>query len=149
MEKQLNRPCGQCGQAAIKVINLKDTWLNESWKDFPRVYISCDVNQYRCANCGAVAGNRSSAKALDEAARESIKDQVSHFINRIKQRTRLTLVEIAERIPMGYQHLSDLKNRRSFPSYHYWSLLYSIYRDPDLLDRLDSRSSDAPVSKFG
>jgi hypothetical protein len=149
MEKQVKRPCGSCGSEAIKIVNLKDSWVDEPWKDFPRVYISCDLEQYRCSKCGELAGTRSSAKAFDKAAEESIKDQVSYFINRIKSKTKLRLKEIAERIPMGYQHLSDLRNRRSFPSYHYWGLLYSMYKNPDLLDQFDPRTEDAPLSNFG
>lgn len=149
MEKLKNRPCGNCGANAIEQVNLKGTWFNEPWKDFPKVFITHDINHLQCRECGEFAGTRSIAKAFDEAVRHSIKDQVSHFITAIKQRTKLPFTEIAERIPMGYQHLSDLKNKRSFPSYHYWALLYSIYRDPDLLDRLDPRSEDAPVSNFG
>jgi hypothetical protein len=71
------------------------------------------------------------------------------FINRIENKSKLRLNEIAERIPMGYQHLSDLKNGRSFPSYHFWGLLYSIYRNPDLLDQFDPRTEEAPVSHYG
>lgn len=149
MEKQLKRPCGNCGALAIKQINLKDVWFNEPWKDYPRVYVSHEVLQYQCGKCGEFAGTKDSAKAFDEAIRESIQDQVGHFIARIKEKTRLSLVEIAARIPMGYQHLSDLKNHRSFPSYHYWALLHSIYKNPDLLDQLDPRSDEAPLSRFG
>lgn len=146
MEKRLKRPCGNCGSTSIRLIKLKDSWFNEPWKDFPRVYISTKVLQYKCTKCGEFAGTRETAKALDKAARESISSQVSHFITRIKERTRLSLVEIAARIPMGYQHLSDLKNCRSFPSYHYWALLHSIYKNPDLLDELDPRSEESPMA---
>ena len=110
--------------------------------------ISIDVVQYQCSACGEFAGTKESAKNFDEAVRASIQTQVSHFINRIKEKSRLSLTEIAARIPMGYQHLSDLKNQRSFPSYHYWALLHSIYKNPDLLDQLDPRSEEAPVSRF-
>lgn len=149
MEKQLKRPCGSCGAKSIKQVNLKDVWFNEPWKDYPRVYVSHEVLQFRCEKCGEFAGTKDSAKSFDAAVRVSIQDQVSHFIARIKQRTKLSLTEIAARIPMGYQHLSDLKNHRSFPSYHYWALLHSIYKNPDLLDQLDPRSEDAPLSRFG
>ena len=150
MEKLKNRPCGKCGSSSIKEVNLKNSWVNEPWKDYPRVFITCDAIQLKCSDCGAIAGSRSSAKIFDAAARESIRSQVSYFINRIKKRTRLPLKTIAERIPMGYQHLSDLKNSRSFPSYHYWSLLFKINKDPDLLDRLDSSNDEEPpVSLHG
>lgn len=149
MEKPLKRSCGNCGASAIKHVNLKHSWLNEPWKDFPRIYLEHDALQYKCTICGETAGTRESAKALEGAARQSINDQVSHFIVRIKERSRLSLVEIAARIPMGYQHLSDLKNGRAFPSYHYWALLYSIYKNPDLLDQLDPRSDEAPLSRHG
>lgn len=149
MEKHLKRPCGECGKKAIQQANLKNTWVNEPWKDFPRVFISKELMQFRCANCGAIAGTRATAVAFDIAVRESIQDQVSHFITRVKQQSKLHLVEIAERIPMGYQHLSDLKNHRSFPSYHYWGLLYSLCKNPDLLDQLDPRGDDIPLSNYG
>jgi hypothetical protein len=149
MEKHLKRPCGNCGALAIKRTSLKDVWYNESWKDYPRVYISHEVIQYQCGRCGEFAGTKNSAKSFDEAIRKSIQDQVGHFISKIKEKTRLTLIEIAERIPMGYQHLSDLKNHRSFPSYHYWALLQSIYKNPELLDQLDPRSEEPPFSRSG
>lgn len=147
--ERLSRPCGNCGSLKIELVDLKGSWFNEPWKDFPRIYLSCEVLQYRCQNCGEFAGTRESAKAFDDAARKSISEQVSRFICRIKDKTRLSLVEIAARIPMGYQHLSDLKNQHAFPSYHYWALLHSIYKNPDLLDQLDPRSEEAPLSKFG
>ena len=149
MEKQLKRLCGNCGATAIKRVTLKDVWFNEPWKDFPRVFINIGVDQFQCNTCGEFAGTKDSAKAFDEAARTSIQNQVSHFVTRIKERSRLSLTEIAARIPMGYQHLSDLKNRHSFASYHYWALLHSIYKNPDLLDELDPRSEEAPLSRHG
>jgi hypothetical protein len=149
VEKQMKRPCGNCGAQSVKKIKLKDTWFNEPWKDFPRVYVSNEVIQYRCEKCGEFAGTKDSAKAFDAAVRESIQVQVSYFVARIKEKTKLSLTEIAARIPMGYQHISDLKNHRSFPSYHYWSLLHSIYKNPDLLDQLDPRSDKPPLSRIG
>ena len=150
MESLKNRPCGNCGAMAIETANLKDQWVDGPWKDFPRVYVTRELTQYRCGKCGELAGTRSSAKAFDEAIRESIKDQVSQFINKITKRSRLNLKTIAERLSMGYQHLSDLRNHRSFPSYHYWSLLHKTSKDPDLLDRLNPHADEEPpLSQFG
>lgn len=149
MAKQMRRLCGNCGAKAVRQVNLKDSWFNEPWKDYPRVFLSHDVLQYQCEKCGEYAGSRDSAAAFDEAVQKSIQDQVAQFIVRIKKKSRLSLVEIAARIPMGYQHLSDLKNHRSFPSYHFWALLHSIYKNPDLLDQLDPRSDEAPLSRIG
>lgn len=151
MEKlKKHRPCGECGADTINEVNLKNTWVNEPWKDFPKVYISCDLMQLQCSECGSFSGTRKTAQAFDEAVKQSISEQVSRFIEHIKKRSRLSLKTIAERIPMGYQHLSDLKNGRSFPSYHYWSLLSRISKFPELLDQLDSsKDQDPPMSMFG
>lgn len=144
MERLLKRQCGECGKRELKLINLKNTWVEGQWKDFPRVYIERDVMEITCGHCGEAAGTSKSAKDFDTAARESIQHQVSFFINRIKDKTKFRLTEIAERTSMGYQHLSDLKNGRSFPSYHYWGLLHSFSKKPELLEQLNPEINDAP-----
>jgi len=150
VEKVTNRPCGNCGERKMKKVELNNVWVNESWKDFPRVYLNHGAMQLQCQNCKEFAGTRSTAKAFDDAARASIQDQVQYFIGKILRKSKLRLTDVSERLSIGYQHLSDLKNRRSFPSYHYWSLLHKFANDPDLLDRFKVEvDEDPPMSRFG
>lgn len=146
-----NRSCGNCGEKKLKEVELKDVWVNESWRDFPRVYLSRGVVQIQCLSCCEFAGTKDTARAFDEAVKVSIQEQVQYFIEKILKKSRLRLNDVSERLSIGYQHLSDLKNCRSFPSYHYWSLLRKFANDPSLLDQFKGLEDDdePPMSKFG
>jgi hypothetical protein len=144
------RRCGNCGENKLSEVELKDIWINESWKDFPRIFLSQGVTQLQCQHCHEFAGTRATARAFDDAVRQSIQEQTQYFIEKILKKSRLRLTDLAERLSIGYQHISDLKNRRAFPSFHYWSLLYRFANDPDLLDRFKDRlDQKPPMSRLG
>jgi ribosomal protein L37AE/L43A len=134
-----NKRCPKCGEKKFKRINVKGTAHGVFvWKDFPKVFLSQDLNLWVCTNCGNQAMVKGDAQRLDKAIEASIREQVAQLIQIILDKSGLTLREVHRRTGISYQYLSNLKNKRRTPSFEKFNNLRLISTNPkSMLEILD------------
>lgn len=68
-------------------------------------------------------GGLDDSRKLDQAAEDSILDQVHIFIDRIIKRENCTQVELAQRLGVTSQYLSSIKNGTNIPGFQTFNFL--------------------------
>jgi DNA-binding transcriptional regulator YiaG len=129
-----NKRCGECGKKAFVIENVKNKH-SQPWRDFPRAYVTVDLNLAVCQECGNYSiGSREDAQKIDAAIEASIKSQVSQFIQIIKNRTQIKSSELAEIVGVSPSYLSQLSSQKKLPSFQVWNFLKGLAKNPDQID---------------
>lgn len=125
----LNKRCGECGQKAYAYQSIKGQW-KKPWKDFPSVFLTKQLEVCVCSNCGAYASAAGDAEKIDAAIENSIRDQVSQFLDVIHSKSGLNFETIAQRLGYSPSYISTLRQKNATPAFKLWNQLKSISIDP-------------------
>lgn len=132
--------CGNCGNSEFQKVSMKGKTF--PWKDFPFVFISVD-NLFLnvCKECGEVrlSARNNEIEKLDLAIRESIKHQFTVIINTIKEKSKLSQIELCDLIRVSPQHLSNIKNGSKDPSYQLFLFLVTLADNPRIIESLKTK----------
>ena len=115
-----NKRCGNCG---AKSISKKPTIGPFPWKDYPKVYLVTPIELHQCDVCGEYMGPAGEGAMIDEAIEASIKAQVRLFVEKIVEREKCTQVDLAERIGVTPEFLSNIKNGLKTPGFQTFNFL--------------------------
>lgn len=125
----LNKRCGECGEKTYVKQAIKGQW-KKPWKDFPSVFLTKQLELYVCSNCGAYASTAGDTGKIDEAIENSIRDQVSQFLDIIHSKSGLNFETIAQRLGYSPSYISTLRQKNATPAFKLWNQLKSISIDP-------------------
>ena len=125
----LNKRCGECGEKAYVKQSIKGQW-KKPWKDFPSIFLTKQLELYMCSSCGAYVSGAGDAGKIDEAIENSIRDQVSQFLDIIHSKSGLNFETIAQRLGYSASYISTLRQKNATPAFKLWNQLKSISIDP-------------------
>ena len=124
-----NKRCGECGEKTYSRKSIKGLW-QKTWKDYPCVFLTRELDLWVCASCGSHAVTPQDAEKIDQAIEGSIRDQTSQYLEIIKAKSGLTFEQIAIRIGRGPTYISSLYNKKKTPAFGLWNQLKSAAIDP-------------------
>lgn len=97
------------------------------WKDYPFVELDTKLPIWSCADCGEFLINAAQTKELDKEIRASIQSQVLQFISIIVQREKCEQKELALRLGVSPEYLSEIKSGRKIPSFQTFNFLKTMF----------------------
>lgn len=129
--------CSECGEGSYKKKLVLGRW-NHPWKDFPSVFLMEEVSIWICSNCKNVASVKGDAEKLDRVIEDSIKEQVSQFIQIIRSKAEVNNEQIASLIGISPTYLASLHSKKKVPSFTLWNELKMIAISPEeMIEKLD------------
>lgn len=119
--------CGECGSKNIKKQNVNGRIFR--WKDFSSIKNTQDLELLVCDDCQNIITRSGEGQLIDEAIKASISSQVNLAINKIKSINKCEQKEIARRLGVTPEYLSEVKNGKSVPSFQFFNFLKTIALD--------------------
>lgn len=113
--------CTECGSEKVILIEQKGTAF--PWKDYPGVVLKQSLKLRQCADCGDIITNLEESEQLEDYLIESINKQVALFIDAIIKREQVSQVELAQKMGVSPEYLTEVKKGRKQPSYQIFNLL--------------------------
>jgi hypothetical protein len=123
--------CGECGQKAYVKQSIKGHW-KKPWKDFPSVFLTKSLDVWVCSACAAYASVPGDAARIDDAVENSIRDQVSQFLNIIHSKSGFSFEVIAQRLGYSPSYVSTLRQKNATPAFKLWNQLKAVSINPKL-----------------
>lgn len=117
------RRCGNCGSIDIRRTETDGPF---PWKDYPAVYLHSPVTLTVCRSCGEHLGPVGEGALIDKAVEESIKTQLRIFVETLTRRERCTQVDIAHRIGIAPEYLSNIKRGVKVPKFSVFNFLKTM-----------------------
>ncbi len=121
--------CGECGERKFGWQNVNGKFTT-AWRDYPRAFLTKDLDLLVCGNCGNYAIVDDEADKIDLAMDASVRDQTAQFIDVIKSKAGITAAKLASAVGVSPEYLSMLSNEKKTPAYRVWNILKIIARDP-------------------
>ena len=132
-----NKRCGECGAKKYSRQLIRGKW-NKPWKDFPSVFLTQELELWVCGSCGSHAITPGDSQKIDKAIEESIRNQISQFLELIHSKSGQTYESIAQRLGYSSAYISSLKNGNKTPAFKLWNQLKSIAIAPQTeMEKLD------------
>lgn len=119
--------CGECGSKNIKIRNVAGKTFR--WKDFSKVTLSQKLELNVCQECENVILLLADGEKLDTAIEASVFEQVRLAISAIKENQGCDQKDIAERLGISPEYLSEIKNGRQTPSFQLFNFLKTLALD--------------------
>lgn len=119
--------CGECGSKNLKLQSV--TGCSLVWKDYSAVKISQPLDLMVCQNCHNKIQKAGEGKLIDEAVVRSISEQVKAALSVIKIQHKCEQKEIALRLGVTPEYLSEVKSGRAIPSFQFFNFLKTIAID--------------------
>lgn len=126
------RHCGNCG--SLEVTEQKSAGPFP-WKDFPAAFLLKPLPLLTCKKCGEHLLRHGDTERLDKAIEESISKITQTLISEIIRREKCTQEELALRIGITPQHLSNLKSGAKTPGFQTFNFLKTLYLDDVAFDK--------------
>lgn len=126
MAKKSSKRCGNCGSFAVVK---KPTIGPFPWKDYPQIYLNTPVELHQCDVCGEHLGRAGEGAMIDRAIEQSIRSQARNFIETIIDRENCTQVDLAERVGVTPEFLSNVKNGTKLPGFQTFNFLKVLALD--------------------
>ncbi|MCS5712377.1 helix-turn-helix domain-containing protein [Candidatus Berkiella aquae] len=105
----------------LEQTNLKNTSM--PWKDFPNVIVLKDLYVWGCPECGEKIISGNEITALDDILKFAIKEETSHLISEIKNKSGLSQKELSMHIGISEVYLSKLISKKTIPSFEKFNYL--------------------------
>jgi DNA-binding transcriptional regulator YiaG len=90
-----------------------------------------------CQKCGEHILRHADIEKLDEAIKESLTQFTRTLINGILERERCTQEQLASRIGVTPEHLSNMKIGAKIPGFQTFNFLKTLYLDKIAFDKAD------------
>jgi len=119
--------CGECGSKNIKRQNVQGRSFR--WKDFSSAHVIKPLELHVCQDCNNIITKAGENKLIDEAIESSITEQVRIAISRIKEDQNCEQKDIAKRLGITPEHLSEIKSGRAMPSFQLFNFLKTLALD--------------------
>jgi len=119
--------CGECGSKKLKLQSV----IGRSfvWKDFSAAKVSQPLNLIVCQDCQNIIQKAGEGKLIDEAIVKSISEQIRVAISNIKSQHKCEQKEIALRLGVTPEYLSEVKSGRAIPSFQFFNFLKTMAVD--------------------
>jgi hypothetical protein len=85
-----------------------------------------------CSVCNSYATVSSDAQMIDQAIEQSIREQISQFLDIIHSKSGLNFEVIAQRLGYSPSYISTLRQKNATPAFKLWNQLKSIAINPQL-----------------
>ena len=120
--------CGNCGSKEVSVKSQRGKPF--PWRDYPAVFLTKDLRVLECDLCHNQILSGSDVTKLTEALVESVSENISTFIETVLIREKCTQVELATRLGITPQYLSEIKSGRKQPGFQTYNFLKTLAHDP-------------------
>ena len=128
--------CGNCG--SLEITEQKTTGPFP-WKDYPAAYLLKPISLLTCKKCGENILRHADVDRLDQAVEQSLAQVTQTLITAILQREGCTQEELASRLGVTPQHLSNLKGGAKIPGFQTFNFLKTFYLDKTAFDKADPK----------
>ncbi len=125
------KKCGECGEKTYVKRTIKGHW-KKPWKDYPSVFLTKKLEVWVCSACHSYASVSSDAQMIDQAIEQSIREQISQFLDIIHSKSGLNFEVIAQRLGYSPSYISTLRQKNATPAFKLWNQLKSIAINPQL-----------------
>ena len=120
--------CGECGS---KEVSVKNQWGKPfPWRDYPAVFLTRDLRVLECDLCHNLILSGTDVTKLTEAMVQSVSENTVAFIETVLSRENCTQVELATRLGVTPEYLSEIKSRRKQPGFQTYNFLKTLASDP-------------------
>lgn len=119
--------CGECGSKNIKRQNVQGRSFR--WKDFSAATVIKPLELNVCQECNNIITKAGESKLIDEAIEASISEQVRIAIAKIKDTQKCEQKDIATRLGVSPEYLSEIKSGRAMPSFQLFNFLKTLAFD--------------------
>ena len=148
MNRKIRKTCSSCGGSNLALCDI----LGQSFpfRDFKSVKITVPgIKLVQCQDCSEIYLNRklNDAESLDQAIRNSLKDQINYLVRQIKQAAGINQIAIASRVGITASHLCRIKSGSEIPSFKTYNFLKVLAAFPQAIEISDPKSE--PLSKLG
>jgi DNA-binding transcriptional regulator YiaG len=120
--------CGECGSKEVSLIDQKGKPF--PWKDYPAVFLAGDLKVLECELCHNLILSGSDVKKLSTVLVQSVSKNTMTFIETVLMREKCTQVELATRLGVTPEYLSEIKSGRKQPSFQTYNFLKTLASDP-------------------
>lgn len=139
--------CGECGSKHLQQQSVKGRSF--SFKDYSSVMVTQPLELKVCQNCDNIIIKAGEGEAVDRAIQASIAEQVRIAIEAIKNKHACEQKEIALRLGVSPEYLSEVKSGRSVPSFQLFNFLKTMAMDdeafetasPDIHIEIDNKAA--------
>lgn len=119
--------CGECGSKNLKRQSVVGKPFR--WKDYSSVTLSQELELLTCQECGNFIIKAGEGKLIDAAIEASIFHQVRMAIESVKAAHGCDQKDIAVRLGISPEYLSEIKNGRQIPSFQLFNFLKTMAVD--------------------
>lgn len=116
--------CGECGSKNITKKNVKGRIFR--WKDYASVKNTQNLQLCVCENCENIITKAGESQLIDDAIKASITDQIVLAITKIQTVNKCEQKEIARRLGVSPEYLSEVKNGHSVPKFQFFNFLKTL-----------------------
>jgi len=138
--------CGNCGSFEIASI---ETMGPFPWKDYPATYLVKPISLLTCKKCGENILRHTDVDKLNEAIVHSLTQLTTRFINEIIEREGCTQEELALRLGITPQHLSNMKNGAKIPGFQTFNFLKTFYLDKVAFEKANPQINPGGLKATG
>ena len=119
--------CGECGSK--KIVRQSVVGRVFRWKDYSSVLNTYPLELKVCGNCQNIITRAGEGELIDTAIKASIAQQINLAISKIKSINNCDQKEIARRLGVTPEYLSEVKNAHSTPSFQFFNFLKTLAID--------------------
>lgn len=119
--------CGECGSKDLNRQNVQGKTFR--WKDYSSALLTKPLELLVCQKCGNIITKAGEGKLIDDAIVASISEQVRIAIDQIKTAQNCEQKDIAARLGITPEHLSEIKSGRTIPSFQLFNFLKTLAMD--------------------
>lgn len=120
--------CGECGSKEVSVKNQRGKPF--PWRDYPAVFLAKDLRVLECDLCHNQILSGTDVTKLTDALVESVSENTAMFIETVLTREKCTQVELATRLGVTPEYLSEIKSGRKQPGFQTYNFLKTLASDP-------------------
>ena len=134
MKRTIRELCSKCGSKNIGFNSI--LWQRFAFKDYKQGVLitkSNDLSLVQCNDCKEHFFNRKykDAQRLDEAIKQSIKDQWTKYLKKILERQGINQKELGDSISMTPEQISRVKSGKEIPSHKTFLLIKILASSPE------------------
>lgn len=120
--------CGECGSKELSEKNQRGKPF--PWREYPAVFLTKDLRVLECDLCHNQILSGNDVTRLTQALVDSVSENTGMFIETILTREKCSQIELATRLGVTPEYLSEIKSGRKQPGFQTYNFLKTLASDP-------------------